>query len=873
MSQSLSEQHTNQEPKTIYLKDYQVSPFLIDTVHLQFDLQDDCAIVTSQMTMRHNPDSQDHSHILKLNGEELKLESIKLNDAALQLDQYHISDQILTINNVPNHFKLEIVTKIYPKNNTALSGLYFSKGKYSTQCEAEGFRRITYFLDRPDVLAKYTTTISAEIAHFPYLLSNGNLIHSKRLDGNRHTATWEDPFKKPSYLFALVAGDFDVIEDQFMTQSNRKVLLRIYVEKGNKEEAYHAMFSLQEAMRWDEITYGREYDLDIYMIVAIHDFNMGAMENKGLNIFNTKYVLARPETATDHDFINVLSVIGHEYFHNWSGNRVTCRDWFQLSLKEGLTIFRDQSFTEDLISASIMRIQDVTYLREVQFPEDASPLAHPVCPKSYIEINNFYTATVYNKGAEVLRMLQTILGKKLFRQGMELYFSRFDGKAATIENYIQVMEEVSGINLKQFRLWYDEAGTPEVTVDSQYDADKKIYTLNMHQTHAQSEQNPLHIPIRMALLNEAGDEIENEKVIHLTQTKQSFSFQPILSQPIPSLLRGFSAPIKLNYTYTDQELLFLLKHDHDPFNRFEAWQRYLLRTILNLIHALRQNDLLVIPQELFNIYSYLYEHDQDDQFFIAEMYRLPSMKYIGEQMDCIDIEAIFQAREFLAHEIAKQLQSLFKSIYQQYAGALPQQFSVQHVGARQLKNISLTYLMRLPQHTELGMQQFSSALQFNMTDTETALIGLSHCDSPLRLQAFHQFYATWKHDALVIDKWFAIQAESKLPGVQQEVKKLMRHQAFDIKNPNCVYALIGAFTHRNLIHFHSADGSGYQFLREVVEEIDQFNPQIAARMIKPLTTWKRYDKNRQSLMCIQLRALLNSRLSSDLYELITKSLE
>ncbi|TAK76000.1 MAG: aminopeptidase N [Gammaproteobacteria bacterium] len=863
-------------PQPIYLKDYHVPAYLIDEIDLHFDLQESHTIVKSHLKMRHNRLSSDQSHTLLLNGEDLILESIQLDGKELTAADYELTDQALILHHVPDAFDLDITTKIYPQKNTALSGLYRSRDTYCTQCEAEGFRHITYFMDHPDILSRYTTTIVADAARYPYLLSNGNLINTGKLDNGRHWATWEDPFKKPSYLFALVAGDFDLIEDTFITQSDRPITLRIYVEKGYGDQAHHAIHALKEAMRWDEKNYGREYDLDIYMIVAISDFNMGAMENKGLNIFNTKYVLAKPDLATDDDYIHILSVIGHEYFHNWTGNRVTCRDWFQLSLKEGLTIFRDQSFTEDLLSHAVMRIRDVTRLRETQFLEDAGPLAHPVRPESYIEINNFYTTTVYEKGAEVLRMLQTILGKSLFRKGMDLYFARHDGQAVTIEDYIKTMEDVSGIDLTQFRLWYTQAGTPVVTVQDDYDAQQKTYTLTIHQTcpptPGQPEKEPLHIPIRIGLLDKHGSEIL-EEVLQLTAASQVFQFKHVSLAPIPSLLRDFSAPIKLNYHYSDSELLFLFKHDKDPFNRWEAGQKYVLRTILNLVQDYQQEKPLTLSREFIDMYAYLLKQHMDDTFLLAEMLIMPSERYIGEQMRIVEVDAIHAVREFVLTEVAKSLHLLFHEVYRQHHDSSPYQFNMQEVGKRQLKNRCLGYFMRLPQYAHIGMQQFEASLTSNMTDTSAALIALSNQDSPLRAQALDQFYTTWQQDALVVDKWFAIQAATRLPIALQQVKKLLRHEVFDIKNPNKVYALIGTFGHRNEVNFHVRTGEGYAFLREVVQQLDKLNPQVAARMVNPLTTWKRYDKERQALMREQLDVLLQDKLSTDLYELVTKSLE
>lgn len=865
-------------PKTIYLKDYQVPVYLVDEIHLEFDLHDDYARVTSTMHIRHNRHTDVDKPQLKLNGEELILESIKLNGQALTESQYTLSEQFLILRNLPEIFDLQITVKIFPQKNTALSGLYRSGKTFCTQCEPEGFRRITFFPDHPDILSRYTTKIIADAKQYPMLLSNGNLIESGQLENGRHWAKWEDPFKKPCYLFALVAGDFDLLEDSFVTQSNRKIDLKIYVDKGYLSQTHHAMHCVKEAMKWDETAYGREYDLDIYMIVAIGDFNMGAMENKGLNIFNTKYILAKPETATDDDYIHILSVIGHEYFHNWSGNRVTCRDWFQLSLKEGLTIFRDQSFTEDTLSKAVMRIRDVTRLREVQFPEDAGPLAHAVQPDSYIEINNFYTPTIYEKGAEVLRMLQTILGVAQFRKGMDLYFARHDGQAVTIEDFVATMEDVSGIDLKQFRYWYTQSGTPIVKVKSEYDQAAKRYTLQISQhtapTAMQKEKRPLYIPIRTGLLY-ANGKSEPEKLLCLTEASQSFVFENITSKPIPSLLRNFSAPVKLIYPYTDEELIYLFEQDEDAFNRWEAGQQYILRIILKLISDYKQGQALQLPQALPDMFEHILKLESNDKFLLVEMLSLPSEKYIGEQMEMIDVDAIHAVREFVLAQIATRLENLFLKTYQKYhVDSANYKFGMEEIGKRQLKNLCLAYLLFLPKYAELGQKQFSNSLRSNMTDTQVAFHSLVNLDSPMRAPAIQAFYEAWSSDALVMDKWLAIQATCKLPGTFEQVKKLMSNPVFDIKNPNKVYSLIGAFANRNHIYFHAKSGEGYVFLRECVEQLDKLNPQVAGRMVNPLTTWKRYDKERQQLMRQQLEKLLTVKnLSTDLYELVTKSLE
>lgn len=874
-------------PQTTYLHDYQVPSHLIEELNLHFDLNENDAIVRSTLILRRNPDSDNLRNTLVLHGEELILRSLKLDNQPLDTTQYELTDHTLVIHHVPETFTLEIVTQIFPQKNTALSGLYRSAQTFCTQCEAEGFRRITYFLDRPDVLTRYITTITADQTKYPILLSNGNIVDAGQLANGRHFVTWHDPFNKPSYLFALVAGDFDLLEDKFITQSGREISLRIYVDKGYGDQSHHAMYAVKQAMRWDEEKYGREYDLDIYMIVAIGDFNMGAMENKGLNIFNTKYILAKPNTATDDDYIHILSVVAHEYFHNWTGNRVTCRDWFQLSLKEGLTIFRDQSFSEDIISRAVMRIRDVVDLRETQFPEDASDLAHAVRPDSYIEINNFYTATIYNKGAEVLRMLQTILGKNLFRKAMDLYFARFDGKAVTIEDFIQTMEEVSQLDLKQFRLWYSQAGTPQLKVEDRYDAAKQVYHLTFTQTlnptPGQSYKQAMTIPIRMGLLDKSGQAMsfsvrddasqqnQQECVLLLTETSQTFYFDYISTRPLVSLLRNFSAPVKCEFNYSDDDLLFLFAHDVDEFNRWEAGQNYLVRLILKLVNSYQQRETWQMSQTLLDVYQQILQNQHQDPFLRAEMLTIPSEKYIGEQMAIVDVDAIHAAREFVMLEIAKQLQSIMHEVYKQSPVLHSAHFNIQDIGTRQLKNRCLFYLTQLANYHHLALHQFESSLEVNMTESLAALAALVNSDSKQRTEVLMDFYTVWQHDALVLDKWFAIQAISQFTSIDT-IKSLSAHPGFDIKNPNKVYALIGAFANRNLIHFHDKTGSGYEFLGEMVQQLDQLNPQIAARMVKPLTAWKRYDKERASLMRKQLELLVQRKLSSDVYELVTKSL-
>lgn len=871
-------QQKHHEP--VYLRDYTAPEFIIDTIHLEFELGEDVTKVKSTLTVLTAPN---HSHAVRdlvLDGEDLVLKSVMLDGKMLDALQYRVNDDKLTIYSVPEKFTLEIVTWIKPQENTQLSGLYKSNGSFCTQCEAQGFRRITYFLDRPDVMALYTTTIIADENRYPVLLSNGNLIASGKTHDGKHWAKWEDPFKKPSYLFALVAGDLDSLEDFFITQSGKRVDLRIYVEKNNKDKCAHAMQAVKKAMRWDEEKFGREYDLNIYMIVAVSDFNMGAMENKGLNIFNTKYILAKPETATDEDFIHVESVIAHEYFHNWTGNRITCRDWFQLSLKEGLTIFRDQNFTADTTSKTVARIQDVNDLRTGQFIEDSGPLSHAVRPEMYIEINNFYTATIYNKGAEVIRMMQTILGEDLFRQGMDLYFKRHDGQAVTIEDFVRAMEDASGIDLKQFRIWYTQCGTPVLKVTDYYDEKNKTYHLTIKQhtpeTPDQHEKHALHIPIKMGLLNSEGKEIHHQ-LLHLKQDEETFCFYNIPSSPVPSLIRGFSAPVKVEYAYTDDMLELLFKHDNDLFNRWEAGQKYAINLILRLIKQYQNHEPMHIEHTFIAAFQHLLQTMRGDNLLLAELLVLPSERYLAEQMTIIDVDAVHIAREYMLKEIAIQLTEDFKRTYQENnnlkANSL---FSMDEMAKRRLRNVSLAYLTRLPdeEFRKLAMHQFNQSLSHNMTDTMAALRCLANIECDERKWVINEFYNKWQHDPLVVDKWFSIQAESPLPDTLSQVKNLLQHPAFDIKNPNKVYALLAAFGFRNPVRFHAIDGTGYALMADMVIKLDNLNPSVASRMVKPLTDWKRHDNKRQQLMRVQLEHILrNKKTSKDVYELASKSLE
>jgi len=877
----------NDSPQAIYLKDYIPPAFLIDTVDLRFELGEDATLVRSRLALRRNP-MRTEQNALVLDGQQLELVELRLDGRTLAPDNYTVDADHLTLLQAPPAFELEITTRIYPHKNTALEGLYQSSGNFCTQCEAEGFRKITYFLDRPDVMAVYTTTVVADKTRYPVLLSNGNCIDSGDLPDGRHWAKWHDPFQKPAYLFALVAGHLQRITDTFTTHSGREVALHIYVEPENINQCDHAMASLQKAMAWDEATFGREYDLDIYMIVAIGDFNMGAMENKGLNVFNTKYVLAKPETATDADYQGIEGVIGHEYFHNWTGNRITCRDWFQLSLKEGLTVFRDQEFTADMSSRPVKRIDDVRILRSAQFPQDAGPMAHPVRPDSYIEINNFYTVTVYNKGAEVIRMMQTLLGRTGFRRGMDLYFERHDGQAVTTDDFVKAMEDANSVDWEQFRRWYTQAGTPEITAQGSYDSDTRCFTLTLRQfcppTPGQDHKEPFHIPVALGLLDPEGRslplQLENEsepagdyRVLELCEAEQQFHFINVPDSPLPSLLRDFSAPVKLQAEYKDDDLMFLLAHDSDPFNRWEAGQQLAIRTLLRLVEDRQQGRSWSLPEAFSGAFGQTLSASDKDPALLARILTLPDEIYLAEQMQVVDVDGLHDARQFVQRMLAERLNESLAAVYDTYNQSEEYRIDAKSMGQRSLKNRCLDYLMQLDdsEWRQRCLQQFRSAA--NMTDQLSALGLLVNCDCSERSEALAHFEQRWGKEPLVIDKWFSLQAMSRLPGTLSEVKRLMNHPAFTIKNPNKVRALIGAFCHSNPVRFHAADGSGYAFLREQVLTLNSMNPQIAARLVGAFTRWRKYDANRQALMQAELKGILATPdLSPDVYEIVAKSL-
>ena len=873
-------------PKTIFLKDYQPPAWLVDQVHLRFDLREQGTRVHSRLHMRRNP-AVPSGQDLWLDGEQLRPVSFILDGNPLPQSAYSIEENGVRIDSPPDEFVLEAEVEIAPENNTALEGLYRSGDMFCTQCEAEGFRRITWYPDRPDVMARFTTTIEADRERYPILLSNGNPSDEQELENGRHSITWDDPFPKPGYLFALVAGDLALLEDRFETASGRHVELRIYSEPENIDKCGYAMRSLKKAMRWDEVTYGREYDLDIFMIVAVNDFNMGAMENKGLNIFNAKLLLALPETATDADYQAIEGVVAHEYFHNWTGNRITCRDWFQLSLKEGFTVFRDQEFSADMGSRSVKRIQDVRMLRAHQFAEDSSPMAHPVRPDSYMEINNFYTLTVYEKGAEVVRMQANLLGPELFRKATDLYFERHDGQAVTTDDFVACMAEASGRELAQFKRWYSQSGTPELDIETEYDAaaGQLAVTVSQHcpPTPGQPEKLPFHIPLAIGLVGAEGEDLpvtlagENApgpqtRVIEIREQQERYFFTGLADRPVLSLLRNFSAPVKLRHDYTPEELMFLLAHDSDGFARWDAGQLLHLQVIQELI----ANPESGLPEGYLDaIHKTLLDAEQDREL-LAELLSLPSESYIGDQMDVIDVDAIHAARLGLMRRIA---QALRKVLFDVYAANCDDDgvFSYSHeaMARRALKNLALGYLATLEKDVEVEIlvrRQYEA--QQNMTDVSSALTYAVHARMPSSSELLADFERRWKEQPLVMDKWFSIQATSRQPNLVPVIRELMQHPGFTLGNPNRVRALIGAFVSGNPVRFHEADGSGYQLLADVVLELDGTNPQIASRLVRTFSRWRRYDDSRSGLMQSQLARIRDTDgLSKDVLEIVTKSIE
>ncbi|RBW50143.1 aminopeptidase N [Marinobacter sp. F3R11] len=878
-----------EQPKTIYLSDYKVPAHLVDTVDLRFELFDDGARVHSTLSMRRNPESTEVSAPLVLDGDSLRLERVALDGKELQADAYQDTGDQLVIAKVPDSFQLTVVTWIEPQNNTRLEGLYKSSGMFCTQCEAEGFRCITYFPDRPDVMARYRTRIEADKNSCPVLLSNGNDVDRGDLENGRHFVTWEDPFPKPCYLFALVAGDLVEKQDTFTTCSGRDIALRIYVEPRNASKCEHAMDSLKRSMRWDEEVYGREYDLDIFMIVAVDDFNMGAMENKGLNIFNSSCVLASQETATDLTFQRIEAIVAHEYFHNWSGNRVTCRDWFQLSLKEGFTVFRDSTFSADMGSPTVKRIEDVTLLRTAQFAEDAGPMAHPVRPASYMEISNFYTLTIYEKGAEVVRMIHTLLGPDLFRKGSDLYFERHDGQAVTTDDFVKAMEDASGRDLTQFRLWYEQAGTPVLTVSDDYDAQRGVYRLTIQQsvpdTPGQTNKKPQHIPFALGLLGPDGEALPlslessediatspTERVLELTRANHTFEFHGLTQKPVPSLLRDFSAPVRVVYPWTREQLVFLMSHDPDGFNRWDAGQRLAVDVIQSLVDS---PDAAEVEPRLIEAYRTLLDNSELDQALVAKMLQLPSEAYLIELAGSPDVAAIHRARELVLNRLATELRDELITCYHRNTRAGTYEVTPESIARRSLRNTALAWLLMIGDDTgrDLAIQQLREA--DNMTDRMGALRALVNSDyAEERNQALADFYEQFQDDPQVVEQWFSVQSSSDRAGQLPQIQDLLEHAAFDWKNPNKVRSVIGVFAGQNLAAFHNPDGSGYSFLADQVCRLDDSNPQIAARLVTPLTRWKKFAPAYSALMRSALERIRDKAgLSADLYEVVHKSLE
>lgn len=866
-----------QTPQVKYRSDYKAPDYTITHIDLDFDLFESKANVIAKS---HFKQLSAKVNSLELSGEGITLKRLEINGQAWE--HYTENDSKLVLTNLPIEFELLVETQFDPSANTLLEGLYFCDNAYCTQCEAEGFRHITYYLDRPDVLATFTTTIRADKKRFPYLLSNGNKIDSGNLENDRHWIKWKDPHAKPCYLFALVAGDFDLLQDSFVTKSGREVALEIYVEKGNKLRAVHAMDSLKLAMKWDETRFDLEYDLDVYMIFAVNFFNMGAMENKGLNVFNSKYVLANAETATDTDYYGIESVIGHEYFHNWTGNRVTCRDWFQLSLKEGLTVFRDQEFSSDVGSRSVNRINNVRLIRGPQFAEDCGPMAHPVRPEKVMEMNNFYTLTVYRKGSEVIRMIHTLLGEINFQKGMKLYIQRHDGGAATCEDFVVAMEDASGVDLEQFRLWYSQSGTPELTVTSHYDEQDSIYTLTVNQltpaTRDQQEKQPLLIPFNIELYDQEGQIIELQRngksidnILHVKEAQQTFVFDKVAKKPVISMLRDFSAPVKLHYDYSDQELTFLMKYATNDFSRWDAGQILLAKYIKQNVKNVQEQMPFVLPQVVVDAFHSELINDRLDFALRAEMLKLPSENEIAGWFPLIDVEAIHQVHRDIKKCFAQAFEPDLTRLYEQLKQD-DYHIDEQAMGKRQLRNKCLSYLALTEKGSELILAHFNQSN--NMTDTIAALTLANNGKATVREALMQQFSEKWQHDGLVMDKWFELQGTHNSDDALENVKAQMSHPSFSLKNPNRIRALIGSFSSNNPLRFHAIDGAGYQFLSEIVMSLNETNPQIASKLIDPLLKFNRFAEPRKHLMREQLEMLAKlPTLTVDLYEKITNALE
>lgn len=873
-------------PQEHFLKDYQSPDYEIKSVYLTFYLSPNKTQVVNRMRV----EAKKGDKPLRLDGDgSLALVSIKENSRLLTQEDYQLNSEALILFPKSSQFELEIVTEIDPESNTYLEGLYRTSGNYCTQCEAEGFRRITYYMDRPDILSSFTTKIVADKSENRVLLSNGNLIDSGELENNQHYAVWEDPYKKPCYLFALVAGNLEVVEDTFITKDNRKVALKIYVEARNLDKCQHAMTSLKKSMRWDEERFGFAYDLDIYMIVAVDDFNMGAMENKGLNVFNSKYVLAKPETATDHDFEGIESVIAHEYFHNWTGNRITCRDWFQLTLKEGLTVFRDQEFSADMLSPDVKRIEDVKRLRNNQFPEDAGPMAHPIQPQSYIEMNNFYTMTVYEKGAEVVRLYHTLLGEEGFQKGMKRYVELFDGQAVTVQDFRQAMAEANHVNLNQMHHWYVQPGTPHLKVTKTYNSITKCLSLKFSQfLNGKQVHLPLLIPVLFGFLDEEGrplpikpsistknkvSQTEKGMLLKVTQLNDTFEFMGLEMMPYLSLLRHFSAPVYLDYEATEAELMTLASHDSDSFVRWESIQKLAMLNLEENVTRYENSEPCVFLESYQTAFKAVIEDEQIDLALKSLAMALPDITYFSEQYQEMNMDAIIESHKFLKHAIAELFEAPLLAHYHELLQAekVEYLYHKEDIASRMLKNRCLNYLLQLPQHFKLGIAQYQK--HHNMTDVLAALEAMNHLDRAERAQCLEDFYHKWQSDNLVIDKWFALQASAQSDSALEEVKKLTMHPDFTYQNPNRLRSLLGVFGRMNFAGFHSKTGEGYQFLAEEVLKVDKINPQVAARLASLYSQWQRLAEPRKTLMRNALEQIANREsLSKDVFEIVSKTL-
>ncbi|WP_108125385.1 aminopeptidase N [Saccharospirillum mangrovi] len=873
-----------QDPKTIHLKDYRQPDFWVKHTDLTVRIFDDYTEVSSQLALNKNANTPGRE--LVLNGVDQEIIELSLNGKTLSPSDYRLDGENLILNCADDEAVFAARTRIYPQNNTSLEGLYQSGSMFCTQCEAEGFRKITFYPDRPDVMATFTTRIEADKKRFPVLLANGNPIEDGDLDGGRHFATWNDPHPKPSYLFAMVAGQLARQDDTFTTASGREVSLRIFVEPQNAHKVDFALASLKKSMRWDEERFGREYDLDLFMIVASDFFNMGAMENKGLNIFNSAAVLATPDTSKDMSFERIEAIIAHEYFHNWSGNRVTCRDWFQLSLKEGFTVFRDSEFTADMHDRAVKRIEDVIELRARQFPEDNGPMAHPVRPSSYIEINNFYTSTVYEKGAEVVRMIQTLIGQEAFRKGSDLYFERFDGQAVTTDDFVACMSEVSGRDLTQFKRWYSQAGTPRLAVSEQFDANSREYRLMFRQscppTPGQDEKSPFVIPVKLGLLGADGQDLPintdadynaNTQVLTLTEAETTVVFTGVNQKPVPSLLRDFSAPVRLSFDYADDQLAFLARNDANGFNRWDALQQLYLRSILRLAEDHRAGRDLSVPSVLLDTVSQVAGDAELSHAIRARMLSLPGYAILKDAVDEIHIDALIAARRKVVERIASGNRDLWRSLTESLASTAPYEFNAAEAGRRDLQGVALWYWLKAGDQAAFDFAADLYRQASNQTDRSNALRAvLAGDDQALQDDMLSSFYERWKSDNQMVEQWLSLQASA--PGVTAaDIDALMQHEAFDVKNPNKVRSVIGGFAN-NVECFHDADGNGYQLVANMIAKLNALNPQIAARLVTLFSDWKRFEPQRRGLMQAALKHILSTPdLSRDVFEMAERALK